>query len=358
MPRFSVWPWFLFALLLYLTYRIFAPFLVPIAWATVLAVLFSPLHRRIRKKIPRPNLAALATVLLVTVIIILPAVLVTSSFATEGIEALGKFRDKVRSGQLPAVDWLRERLPMEPVTAWLATQAEVDEEELRDLAVKHLERVAGFIAGKATALARNVAVFVLELLVTIFVTFYLLRDGPAALERLRDILPVSPAQRDRLFHTAHDVLYASVYSTLLIATVQGILGGLLFWILGISSPVFWGVVMGFFSLLPLVGAWVVWLPAALFLLLEGEVARAIILVVVGALVIGLVDNLARPWLISGRVQLNGLLVFIGVLGGIAAFGPVGLVLGPLIMAIGLAILDAYTAPEPAVSAPQATAPGS
>lgn len=356
MERTRVWPWLLFALLLYLTYRIFAPFLVPLAWASALAICFFPLHRRVRERLRQPSLAALATVLLLTVIIILPAVLLAGSFATEGIEALGNFQQQLREGRLPGLERLRQMLPLERVSEWLTRHARLNETELQDLAAKQFERLADFLLGKATALARNVVIFVLELLVTIFATFYLLRDGPAALARVRGVLPLTPPQRDRLLHTAHDVLYASVYSSLLIAAAQGTLGGLLFWIVGVRSPVFWGVVMAFFGLLPVVGAWVVWLPAALLFLLEGQVVRGLVLLGVGALVISMVDNVVRPWLISGRVRLNGLLVFISVLGGVAAFGPVGLVVGPLIVAIGVAILDAYTAPEAGTSAAEPAAP--
>lgn len=345
MGRVSVWLWVLFAFLLYLTYRIFEPFLGSLAWASVLAISAYPVQRWLERRVRRPTLAALATVMLLTVILVLPTLLVMASFVSEGVDALTSFQQQLREGRLPGLDWVRQNLPVDRATEWLQTRARVDAEELQNLGVKQLERLAQFIVGKAATLARNLVVFVLELLVTLFATFYLLRDGPRAVERLRGVLPLNPPQRERLLHTARDVLYASIYCSFLIALLQGFLGGVLFWILGIRSPVFWGVVMGFFSLLPLVGAWVVWLPAAVFLLLEGEVARALILLGVGALVIGLVDNLLRPWLISGRVRLNGLLVFISVLGGVAAFGFVGLILGPMIVAIGVAILDAYTAPE-------------
>jgi len=345
-----VWLWLLLALLLFLSYRIVAPFLVPLAWAGVLAICFFPLHRRIRERLRWPNLAALATTLLVTAVIIVPAVWLTGSFAAEGIEALGSLRQEWQAGRLPAVEWVRQNLPVERIEAWLANFAKLDPQEIEELTMKQLERLAGYLAGKAGTLARNVLVFVLDLFVVVLATFYFFRDGPQAVARLRSVVPLDEVHRERLFRTAHDVLFASVYASFLIAILQGALGGLLFWILGIRSPVFWGVVMAFFSLLPLVGAWVVWLPAAVFLLLGGEVARGIILVVVGALVVGLVDNVMRPWLMSGRLQLNGLLVFVSILGGLVAFGAIGIIVGPMVLAIGLAVLDAYTA-TPAVAPP-------
>ncbi len=345
MERSTVWLWFLFALLLYLTYRIFAPFLVPLAWAGVLVICFYPVHRRIRNRLQQPNLAALTTVLLLTLIIIVPTVLLAGAFASEAIEALGNFQQQVREGRLPGLARLGQVLPMEKVTTWLATHAKIAQEELHAVILKNFEHLVGFIASQATQLARNVLVFVFQLFVIVFASFYLFRDGPRALERFRSLLPLKEKQRERLLHTAQDVLYASVYSSLIVAVVQGTLGGVLFALLGIQAALFWGVIMGFLSLLPVVGAWVIWLPAAILFLLKGELARGLILLVAGAAVVGLVDNFLRPILISGRARLNGLLVFISVLGGLVAFGAIGLVLGPIIVALGVAIVDAYTLPE-------------
>lgn len=345
MERSAVWLWALFALLLYLTYRIFAPFLVPLAWAGVLVICFYPVHRRIRQRLRRPNLAALTTVLLLTIIIIVPAVLLTGAFATEAVEALGDFQRQVREGKLSGLSRLGQVLPVKKITTWLATHANITQEEVHAIILKNFERLASFIAGQATRLVRNILVFVFQLFVIIFASFYLFRDGPRAVERLRGILPLKEKQRERLLRTAQDVLYASVYSGLIVAMVQGALGGVLFMLVGIRAAVFWGVIMGFFSLLPVVGAWVIWLPAAILLLLEGELARGLLLLIGGAGVVGLVDNFLRPVLISGRARLNGLLVFISVLGGLVAFGPIGVVLGPIIVALSVAIVDAYTLGE-------------
>lgn len=359
MERSTVWLWFLFALLLYFTYRIFAPFLVPLAWAGVLVICFYPVHRRIHERLRRPNLAALTTVLLLTLIIIVPTVLLAGTFASEAVEALGDFQRQVREGKLPGLARLGQMLPVEKVTTWLATHGKIAQEELHALILKNFERLAGFIASQTTRVARNVLVFVFQLFVIVFASFYLFRDGPRAVERFRGVLPLKERQRDRLLHTAENVLYASIYSGLVVAVVQGALGGVLFALLGIRAALFWGVVMGFFSLLPVVGAWVIWLPAAILFLLEGEIARGLILLVAGAAVVGMVDNFLRPVLISGRTRLNGLLVFISVLGGLVAFGLIGLVLGPIIVALGVAVLEAYTvAEEPLAEAPTASAQAS
>jgi len=237
------------------------------------------------------------------------------------------------------------------------TMAEHDigEEEIRNFVAEKLEAVVGFLAGQVGRLAANVAFFFFQLFFTLFTAFYLFRDGPALLERLRRGLPLDEVYREGLFYIAHNVLYATVYSSFVVALVQGLLGGITFAVLGIQAPLFWGVAMGLFSLLPAVGPWLIWLPAALVFLLEGKWGYAIALLVVGVLVISLVDNILRPALISGRAQMNGLLVFISILGGIAAFGVLGLVLGPILVALGVALIEHYTAarlfsPTPAETA--------
>lgn len=346
-----IWLVVLLGLLVYLVYLIFSPFLTPLAWAIVLTILFYPLHSRIRARIRRPNLAALLTAVLLTLIIIVPALLLAGAFATETVQAVQNLQQQLRDGTLPGLPWFRDHLPLERVSAWVMEHANVEEEQLQALLVKNAERVAGFVAGQTGRLARNVLFFFFDLFVTLFAAFYLLRDGPALLNRLRRALPLEARQRDLLLATAHDVLYATVYSSFVVAVTQGLMGGLAFWFLGISAALFWGVVMGFLSLLPALGAWLIWLPAALLFLLEGKLVHAIVLVVVGVLIIGLADNFLRPLLISGRTRLNGLLVFISVLGGLAVFGLLGIVLGPIVVAVAAAVVEAYTAePPPAAAA--------
>ncbi|MFQ5695196.1 MAG: AI-2E family transporter, partial [Terriglobia bacterium] len=281
-----------------------------------------------------------------------PALSLAGAFTAQTVQTVQRLRQQGREERMPAVAWLTEHLPLERVSAWLAEHANVQEEDLQALVMKNAERIASFVAGQTGRLARNVLFFFFDLFVMLFASFYLFRDGPVLLTRLRRALPLTPAQRDQLLATAHDVLYATVYSSFVVAAVQGLLGGLAFWVLGIGAALFWGVVMGFLSLLPALGAWLIWVPAAGYLLLEGQIVRAVALLVVGTLIIGLVDNFLRPLLISGHTQLNGLLVFISVLGGLAVFGLLGLVLGPMLVAVGMAVVEAYTAEElPPTEAP-------
>jgi len=186
-------------------------------------------------------------------------------------------------------------------------------------------------------------VLVFDLFVTLFATFYLFRDGGTLLDLLRRVLPLEERTRETLISTTYNVLYASVFSGLVVAGVQGLLGGVLFWILGLGAPVLWGMVMAFLSFLPVVGPWMVWAPAGAYLLVQGSYGKAAVLFIGGLLAVSMADNVLRPILLSGRTQMNGLLVFISILGGVAAFGLLGVVLGPILVALADAVVVAYTA---------------
>lgn len=334
-------------LLVYLVYRIFEPFLVPLAWAGVLVVVFYPWHTRFEKRWG-PNRAAALSTLAVTLILILPVAFLAAKFVREGIDAARRIQAAFSEGQIPWVqqgwDWVIRQIPGEH-------QADV-----ATLAREGAERVATFLASRVGAVVRNVVGFVFDLFVMLFAMFYLFRDAGGFVRDLRRLLPFEERHREPIIRQARDLINASVTSSLIVAAVQGLLGGILFAALGLAAPVFWGVVMAFFSLLPLVGAWIVWVPAAGWLLVQGETVRAIILVAVGAGVVGTVDNFLRPMLIGNRTQLSGLVIFISVLGGIGFFGMLGVVLGPIVVATVASLIDVYTHPPDEAKAPPGEEP--
>ena len=322
-------------LLLYLVFQIFQPFLVPLGWAGVFVVFFNPWHARLENRFGRTRAAALST-LLVTLILIVPALLVMTAFVREGIEAARHFEHVRREEQTPIMacleqgwDWLGQRVPL-PADKSPA-------ELLRETA----QALGGFLAVRAGSVVKNIAIFFFDLFVLVFAMFFLFRDAGSILAGLRSLLPFDEAHRERLMVQARDLIFASVTASLIVAAVQGTVGGLAFAILGIGSSVFWGVMMAFFSFVPLLGTWIIWIPAAIWLMVDGHLWKGIALLVVGAGVVSSVDNVLRPWLLTGRAQLNALLVFIGVIGGISIFGMLGLVLGPIVIATAAGALQAY-----------------
>jgi predicted PurR-regulated permease PerM len=207
------------------------------------------------------------------------------------------------------------------------------------LVVDLARRAAGLVATNAGGVLADVARFFFSLTVMLCALFFLLRDGGRIVGIIRMLLPFSDARRDRLIGQTRDLIIASVGAGLAVAAVQGFIAAMTFALLGFSAPAFWGVMTTFASLLPVVGAAIVWVPAAIWLLATGEIARAIILVAVGVGGIGLVDNVLRPVLMSGRGSANGLVIFIGLLGGIVAFGFIGLVLGPIVLVTAGTLLE-------------------
>jgi predicted PurR-regulated permease PerM len=321
------------ALLAYLSFLIFEPFLVPLGWAAVLVVVFYPFHDRLRRRWGRTR-AALASTFAVTLILIVPALLVMTEFVRQGIGAAQSVQQAVASGQVAWIDH-----------AWAWVQKHVPGQSPADLVAlirQATERIAALLAGELGTVLRNIARFLFDLAVLLLAMFYLFRDGESVLAMLRNSLPFEKEPRDRILEEARDLIYASVNSSLVAAAVNGLVGGIAFAIVGIGAAVFWGVMMAFCSLLPLMGSAIIWAPAAILLMVQGRVGSGILVLVLCAGVVGLVDNIVRPWLISGRAQLNGLVVFISVLGGIGVFGLLGVVLGPIVMATAASVLDLYT----------------
>jgi predicted PurR-regulated permease PerM len=235
---------------------------------------------------------------------------------------------------------------LEQAWNWLQTRTfGIEGLDLAGYMKQGMNRLAALAASEVGHVLQGVALLIFRLILMLFATFFLLRDGHVFVEKLQNALPFERGKREDIVAQTRDLIYASVSSSLIVAAVQGALGGMLFAILGLGAPVFWGVVMAFFALLPMLGPWVVWVPAAIWLLAIGSYAKALILLGVGFGVVGLVDNVLRPYLLSGRSQMNGLLVFISLLGGIGVFGFIGLILGPIVMATAASLFDAYTQPE-------------
>jgi predicted PurR-regulated permease PerM len=323
-------------LLLYFIYLIFAPFIAPLAWAAVLVVFFFPLHKGLEKR-TGPNGAAAISTIGVILILVIPLLLVGAAFVREAIELAARIQQNWNAGRFDwanrAWEWIQLRIPGE------------SPEDLNVLVRQGAEKTAAFLAGELGVVLRNVARLLFALAVMILAMFYFFRDGDDIMDRLRRTLPFEEEHRDRVLTEARELIFASVLSSLATAVLHGFVGGMMFLIVGISAALFWGVMMAFFSMLPVVGSSVIWLPAAIWLIATGHTARGIVLAAVCAGVIAVVENILRPAMIGGRVQLSGLLVFISVLGGIAAFGVLGIVLGPIIVATTASVLALYSHPE-------------
>ena len=325
----------LVVLAVYVSYLVLGPFLVPLAWAAVFAVLFYPLQAELAPRVG-PNRAAFLTTLLTAVLIVAPAVMLVSVLAHEVVQ-LG---DYVQNWSLITPERI-ERV-------WSAARARIPialPEDPTELLRDGMQRVLTFLAPRAGAVVADLFATLGTLFAMLFALFFLVRDGDIVGRHLRDLLPLPRNERERLMKDTRDLVIASVGAGVLVAVAQGTIGGLAFWLLGISAPAFWGVVIGFCSLIPVVGASLVWIPAAGWLMLSGHIPRGLVMVAVGVLGISMVDNILRPLLLSGRTQVNGLVIFLGLLGGVAAFGFIGLVLGPIILVVTGSLLKMFARPD-------------
>ena len=328
-------------LALYLCWSILEPFLPVLLWATVLVIVFYPAYVWWRARLRRDSLAALVTTLLVIFTIIVPIIGVSSAVIGQLQGAASVAQDQVTGllGDPQQAARLQEALD------WVNRYTGLDTTELKKSAQQAAAAISQALVQGTISVLGGAFGFLLSTFFVMFTMYYLFRDGEAAVEVLRSMLPLDRAKSEALVRRTGDIVSASVFGVVVIAVVQGGLGGLMFWILGLPSPLVWGVVMVVLATIPMLGTFLVWVPAAIFLAVTGHLAKAAVLTFWGAVVIGMADNLLRPRLVGDRAQMHELLIFFSVLGGLQVFGVLGILLGPVVVAIGLALLEAFRATD-------------
>jgi predicted PurR-regulated permease PerM len=316
------------------------PFFSAILWAIVLAIVFAPLYRQLLRALGRhQNLAALATVVIIVMLVILPL----SLTATAVVQEATSLYDRIQSGELNLARSFQEfRAALPTWATYLLDRLGLTNLDAVQVRIADaLKKGSQFLAAQVLTIGQGAASFILGLVVMLYLLFFLLRDGRTLAKRIQDAVPLPPEQEPELFRKFATVIRATIKGSILVAALQGALGGIIFWILGLHAPVLWGVVMGLLALLPAVGAAVVWLPAALYLLATGFIWQGVVLLLFGALVIGLVDNVLRPLLVGKDTKLPDYIVLISTLGGLAAFGLNGFVIGPVVAAMFIAAWDIF-----------------
>lgn len=329
---------FLIALVLlslFLCYLLFKPFISPLLSAIVIAIVFYPVHARVQRSVGRPGLAALISTLLVIFIVVAPATLVLVGVKKE-IASLYSLLDQ-KSSESGGFNVFLSQLIERPV-AWIGTYVDVSDIDVRQEVIGRLKEMGGVLVSSGWRVVGGLGSFVLNSAITLFTLFFLFREGRAVRRRVAALLPLNARQIERLFGGIEDTILGAVYGGLIVAAVQGALVGIALWVLGVDSPLLWGVVAAFFALLPLIGTAIVWIPAAIYLVATGSWVKGLILVGWGAFVVGTIDNILRPLLIRGRVQMHPLLIFFAVFGGVSVFGFLGLFIGPVILALTVTTL--------------------
>jgi predicted PurR-regulated permease PerM len=315
---------------LYVCYRLALPFVPALVWATALVIITQPLVRWLSRRGLSAKFRPAAAVAIVTLLLLVPIAAVSYFVAQEVGQTVAQWQ-----GDEGARTWeqlLAEHPRAAALWEWLGKNF--------DLAAE-AQRLSVQIGQTATAFVSGSAYVVLQVLLMLFVLYYLYRDQDEALEGAKRYLPLSSEETDRLFGRIGDTVHATIYGTVVVAIVQGTLGGLMFWMLGLSAAVLWGVVMGLLAVVPYLGAFVVWAPAAVFLATQGDWGKALVLTAWGTIVVGLIDNLIYPILVGNRLRQHTVLAFLAIVGGIALFGATGIVLGPVMVSITQSVLEIW-----------------
>jgi predicted PurR-regulated permease PerM len=316
------------AVSLYVCYLLVQPFVPALSWGLALAVVGYPLHKAICRRIPQATIAAALTVAVIAVAIIGPVAFVVQQLVRQVTDVAARAQRSLETGS-----W-RQMLEQEPhvaaVVGWVESAVSLDDAVPR-LATAIQEWAPTVLLGSVAAL--------MQLLITVLVLFYFFRDKRDLAADARTYLPLSERETDIVVRRITDTIQATIFGSLTVAAVQGFMGGLMFWLLGLPAPVVWGAVMAVLATIPVAGTFVVWAPTAVFLAVTGAWGKALILAGWGAVAIGLIDNLLYPMLVGRRLRFHPLPVFFSIVGGLSVFGAAGLVLGPLALSITAALLE-------------------
>ena len=338
---------FFFALLLVLLYGAFLilrPFLKALIWAAILAVLFYPAYAWLVKAFKgKTTLAALTIISLITLVVVLPGIQVIGFLADEVAELVKTVAALVNGESLESWKenpWIRSLLRWWSMLGIGLAQLKF-EVDWKKVVVEGAQVSSGAILSQAKGVAQNLFLFFANVLLVLVTLFFFLRDGATFCYRLRRLLPMDPEHQERLFSNIVNAVTAVVHGCLVVGMIQGFLAGLAYWVLGVPYALVWGVVTAFFALLPVGGSTLVTVPASIYLFVQGDIIRGVLLLIWALGVVGTVDNVLKPIFIGSRLKLPILFLFFGILGGLAVFGALGLVLGPVLLALLAALLDLY-----------------
>jgi predicted PurR-regulated permease PerM len=345
MTRKQIFSWFffgIFLLLIYLFYEIVKPFIFSLFWAGILALVLYPVHLRLTRAIK--NKAEISSIIMTTVatfVVILPIVLIVTTLAIEMFDVYEDIKGEIEITKLRSiVENVKGVIPVS-ILEQIEKRFDIGEIRLEEVVIKGVGSVSGYLFNQIQKGAKNFTILILDFGIMLFALFFFFRDGKRLYEELKYLIPMTDEQKDRIFRRFYDILNAVIIGVMATAGVQGLIAGLVFWILGISFPVLAGVLTFVFSLLPVGGAVVVWLPVAVYLILAGSTLKGIVLLILGALVVSSVDNFLKPMIIGGRTKLPTLFLFISILGGIKAFGFSGIILGPVLLAVFISFIEIY-----------------
>jgi predicted PurR-regulated permease PerM len=347
---------------LYLCYRIVSPFLPALAWALALAIIVQPVERRIRRLISSRNISSGIVTILAAIVIGGPVIFVTQQLAREATRSADAIRGNIESGEwrsifdrwpslAPALPWIESQLGLPSGTSedFVKPRASSNEKLPESRSPNEgdpspegsVQQVVSAIGPRLGGMIGGVVWLGMQAFITLMALFFFLRDRHDVIATLRSLLPLSSPEVDDILQRVDDTIHATIFGSVVVACVQGVMGGLIFWWLKLPSPLLWGTVMGLLAVVPVLGTFVIWAPTAAYLALQGHWMNALILAAWGAIAIGLIDNFLYPYLVGKRLRFHTLLVFFSIVGGLATFGASGVILGPVLLAITDALIEVW-----------------
>lgn len=333
----------LFSLILYGAFLVLTPFLTAITWAAILAILVYPFYIWLLQRFRgRTTLAAITVIAAIALIIIAPGIELGKFLTEEAVLLVQSFRSLLEEDGKQ--EWLAKPWVQQLVGWWNLVSFRLMDFNInwKELLAQGAQSSSKVLVERATGIAQNVLLFTVNVIITLITLFFLLRDGKEFFSKLQRLVPMDREHQQRLFKNIVDAVLAVVHGSLVVGMVQGLLAGFAYYFLGVPFAVLWGVVTGFVALLPVGGSTLVSIPATIYLFLQGETLRAFLLLAWSLGIVGTVDNVLKPLIIGNRLGLPVLFLFFGILGGLALFGAVGIVLGPVIFALLRALLDLYS----------------
>ena len=327
---------------LLLVAQLLLPYATPVGWAVVLALVFYPAYRALCHLMPRyPNLAAALMTLLVFSVVVVPSLLLTSILAREAVEGYQHLREFLSSRPLTGADAWTQHWMIAPVWNWLRERQASGDVNPTSLLLSAVRWSSEYLAGRASAIARNVVSFLIGLGIMLFTLFFAFRDGAELIRSAEEVIPMAPSDRRRIITRLQQTTLAVVQGLTVTAALQGVLVGLGLWVVGVEFAMLLGTAAFFLAFLPIGGATLVWIPTAIVLFFSGAWLRASIFAVYSMLVVSSVDNFVRPVVIGSQAQLSTPILFFGILGGLQAYGFIGLFFGPAILATFSVLMGIY-----------------
>ncbi len=317
------------------TFMIMKPFFISIFLAFMLATMFNKTNKKLLKKLKGRKVASsLLMCLWVMVILVIPFLVVSAMTIKEADNLIKEVQNKNITFNLKSIQEL-------PIVKSFNFQKFLSSEEGYEQLTKSAQNISNYLFTAIKAIYTSTTNFIFILVVCFFALYYFFKDGDAIIKKIMDLSPLPSSQEKEIFEKFNVMIVATIKGTLIIALIQGLLMGIIFWIAGIQAPTIWGLVTALVSIIPLLGVFLIWLPAGIILLLMGNIWQAVLVMVAGGLIISSIDNFLRPQLIEGETSLHPLLVFLATLGGLAVFGPLGFVIGPVVITLLIALLEIY-----------------